>query len=203
MASFVFYDSFLDTSYCFDKGAADFIFHAAQCLAGRERIEDQPMAYAAAITQMRASVISAKERYDKAKEDGAKGGRPSKQEYIPPEEWQAYRKNHSQEETAEHFGIALRTLRNWERGAKTGKNLNVNVNDNVNDNANVNVNDIININKNNNGSADASALTGIVLPELKEGERWVSEPYKMRNGTWIADYEDLSGEVRCKVLGEP
>lgn len=201
MASFVFYDSFLDTSYCFDEDAADFIFHAAQCLAGRERIEDQPMAYAAAITQMRASVISAKERYDKAKEDGAKGGRPSKQEYIPPEEWQAYRKDHSQEETAEHFGIALRTLQYWERHAKTRKNLNVNVNDNDNVNANVNDNVIISNNKNTGSNKETSKVP--VLPELGEGERWISEPYKMRNGTWIADYEDLDGEVRCKVLGEP
>lgn len=201
MDSFVFYDSFLDTAECFDEDAGDFLYHAARCLLGREQISEQPMAYAAAITQMRASVISAKERYDKAKEDGAKGGRPSKQEYIPPEEWQAYRKDHSQEETAEHFGIALRTLRNWERAAKTGKNLNVNVNDNVNDNANVNVNDIIINNKNTGSNGETSKVP--VLPELKEGERWASEPYRMRNGTWIADYETLEGEVRCMVLGKP
>lgn len=59
------------------------------------------------------------ERYEKNKENGQKGGRPKK--WIPPEEWRAYRKSHSQQETADHFGISLRTLRNWE-GAKTGKN---------------------------------------------------------------------------------
>ena len=152
---------------------------------------------------MLSSVSIAKARYEKSVENGAKGGKASKQEYIPPEEWQAYRKTHTQKETAEHFGIALRTLQYWEQhaNAKSRKNPNVNENDNVNDNANVNVNDIISNNKNTGSNGETSKVP--VLPELGEGERWISEPYKMRNGTWIADYEDLDGEVRCKVLGEP
>ena len=207
MDSFVFYRSFKDTVDYFEGGERqECLYYAVECLLGDRDPHDVPYPYGAAIIQMQASVSAAKDRHDKAIENGAKGGRPSKQSFIPPEEWQAYRKDHSQEETAEHFGIALRTLRNWERKtneeAKTGKNLNVNVNDNVNDNANVNVNDII-INNKYNGSADASALSGIALPELRDGERWISEPYRMRNGTWIADYEDLSGEVRCMVLGKP
>jgi len=60
------------------------------------------------------------ERYTANKENGMKGGRP--RTYIPPEEWQAYRKEHTQQETAEHFGIALRTLQYWEQAAKTRKN---------------------------------------------------------------------------------
>lgn len=203
MDSFVFYDSFLDTADCFEDDAPDFLYHAACCLLGREHIDEQPRAYAAAITQMRASVVSAKERYDKSKEDGAKGGRPSKQEYIPPEEWQAYRKDHSQEETAEHFGIALRTLQYWERktreDAKTRKNPNVNVNDNDNVNANVNDNVIINNNKKTGSNGETSKVP--VLPVLNEGERWTSDPLRVRNtGEWIAYYETAEGEERCMLL---
>lgn len=59
------------------------------------------------------------ERYEKNKENGQKGGRPKK--WIPPEEWRAYRKSHSQQETSDHFGISLRTLQRWE-GVKTRQN---------------------------------------------------------------------------------
>ena len=56
------------------------------------------------------------ERYTANKENGAKGGRPKK--YIPPEEWKAYRAEHSQKETADHFGISVDTLQRWEKTAK-------------------------------------------------------------------------------------
>ena len=199
MDSFVFYRSFKDTVDYFEGGERqECLYYAVECLLGDRDPHDVPYPYGAAIIQMQASVNAAKDRHDKAIEDGAKGGRPR---YIPPEEWKAYRQEHTQKETAEHFGISVDTLQRWEKAAKTAKpqNLNVNVNDNVNDNANVNVNDIIN-NKNTGSNRETSKVP--VLPELGEGERWISEPYKMRNGTWIADYEDLDGEVRCKVLGQ-
>lgn len=60
------------------------------------------------------------ERYAANKENGEKGGRPRK--WIPPEEWQEYRKTHTQKETAAHFGISERTLQGWEQAAKTRKN---------------------------------------------------------------------------------
>lgn len=56
------------------------------------------------------------ERYEKNKENGAKGGRPKR--WIPPEEWKAYRKDHTQKETAAHFGISVDTLQRWEKAAK-------------------------------------------------------------------------------------
>ena len=56
------------------------------------------------------------ERYEKNKENGAKGGRPKR--WIPPEEWRAYRKTHSQKDTAAYFGISVDTLQRWEKAAK-------------------------------------------------------------------------------------
>lgn len=201
MDSFVFYRSFKDTVDYFEGGERqECLYYAVECLLGDRDPHDVPYPYGAAIIQMQASVNAAKDRHEKAIEDGAKGGRPR---YIPPEEWKAYRQEHTQKETAEHFGISVDTLQRWEKAAKTAKpqNLNVNVNDNDNVNANVNDNVIISNNKNTGSNKETSKVP--VLPELGEGERWISEPYKMRNGTWIADYEDLDGEVRCKVLGEP
>ena len=60
------------------------------------------------------------ERYNANRENGQQGGRPRK--WIPPEEWKAYRKKHSQKETAAHFGISISTLQRWEQGVKTGQN---------------------------------------------------------------------------------
>lgn len=201
MDSCVFYKSFYEAARAFpDHLRLDFYDYLFDCCFDDLPLNEVPFPYRPVIIQMLASVTSAKDRHDKAKEDGAKGGRPSKQEYIPPEEWQTYRKNHSQEETAEHFGIALRTLQYWERHAKTRKNLNVNVNDNDNDNANDNVNVIISNNKKTGSNGETSKVP--VLPELKPGECWTSEPMKVRNtGQWAAYYKTADGEERCMVFG--
>ena len=197
MDSFVFYRSFKETADYFEGlKRQECLYYAVECLLGDRDPHDVPYPYGAAIIQMLASVNSAKERYDKAKEDGAKGGRPTKQEYIPPEEWQTYRKNHTQEETAEHFGIALRTLQYWERHAKTRKNLNVNVNDN--DNVNANANDNVIINSNNGSSREPSK--GPALPEMKEEGRWLCEPYQIKDGRWAAEFEPAGGESRVIVF---
>lgn len=200
MDSFVFYRSFKDTVDYFEGGERqECLYYAVECLLGDRDPHDVPYPYGAAIIQMQASVNAAKDRHEKAIENGAKGGRPQK--YIPPDDWQPYYEEHGRKATAEHFGIPENTLKHWINAlGKKGKNPNVNENDNVNDNANVNVNDIISNNKNTGSNGETSKVP--VLPELGEGERWISEPYKMRNGTWIADYEDLDGEVRCKVLGQ-
>lgn len=207
MDSFVFYRSFKDTVDYFQGGERqECLYYVVECLLGDRDPHSVPYPYGAAIIQMLASVNAAKERHEKAIEDGAKGGRPTKQEYIPPEEWQAYRKDHTQEETAQHFGITLRTLQNWERkireDEKTRKNLNVNVNDNDNDNANDNVNVIISSNKETGSNGETSKVP--VLPELKPGEEWTSEPMRVRNtGQWAAYYKTADGEERCMVFGEP
>lgn len=203
----MFYKSFAYAAKAFpDEYRLEFYDYLFDCCFFDLPIDEVPFPYRPVIIQMFASVSSARDRHEKAIEDGAKGGRPSKQEYIPPEEWQAYRKDHSQEETAEHFGIAVRTLRNWERKtsgeAKTGKNLNVNENDNDNDNANDNVNVIIS-NNNINKGANGALTNRPVLPQLKPGEEWTSEPMRQRNsGLWVAFYKTASGEERCMALGE-
>ena len=203
MDSFIFYRSFMDAVEYFEGGEQkDCLFYAVKCLLGDMDPRDVPFPYGAVIIQMKASVQAAKDRHDKAKGDGAKGGRPK---YIQPAEWQEYLKNHTQKETADHFGISVDTLQRWQK--KTAKPQNLNDNVNVNDNGNVNVNandndnDINSIYINNNGSVDAHALSGIVLPVLKEGERWVTEPYVRPDGKVMADYKDASGEVRSMFIG--
>lgn len=172
-----------------------------KCLYGTE--PDLSTLENALVNQMFVSVEAARSRYEKAKTDGAKGGRPSKQTFIPPEEWQAYLKDHTQDETAEHFGITTRTLRNWIKTEeeKTGKNLTVTDTDTVTVTAtDTDTVTSICINKNNKGESDASALTGIVLPNIREGCRWVGEPYILASGRWACHYEDENGEERTMVL---
>lgn len=94
------------------------------------------------------------ERYAISKENGAKGGRPSKRSYIPPEEWQAYLKDHTQKETAEHFEITERTLRNWisvsqAKAEKTGKNHDKDIDMDIDTDKDIDIHTSISNNKNN------------------------------------------------------
>ena len=60
------------------------------------------------------SCDNASARYEKAIENGKKGGRPTKQEYIPPAVWiPKLLEIGSVAKTAEHFQIAKRTLYYW------------------------------------------------------------------------------------------
>ena len=198
MDSCLFYKSFHEAAKAFpEEYRLEFYDYLFECCFEDLPLDSVPFPYQPVLIQMLASVTSAKERHEKAIENGAKGGRPR---FIPPEEWQAYRKDHSQKETAEHFGISVDTLQRWEKTAKP-QNPNVNVNDNDNDNANENVNVIISNNK-ETGSNGASTKRP-VLPELKPGEEWTSEPMRQRNsGLWVAFYKTASGEERCMALGE-
>lgn len=199
MDSFVFYDSFLDAAECYEENAENFLYHAVKVLLGREDFTYLPPSYRATITQMLASVNAAKSRYDRSVENGAKGGRPPK--WIPPEDWYPYYKEHGRKATAEHFGIPENTLKHWiNEVGKKGKNLNVNVNDNENVNANVNDNLIINNNKNTGSNGETSKVP--VLPELGDGERWLTEPEKYGRSSWMAQYRTADGEVRCMVFGD-
>lgn len=98
-------------------------------------------------------IEAAKRRYNKAVEDGAKGGRPSK--WIDKDEAeQIYKEAGSWNAVAEKLNVDIKTLQkarfSWY--GKNGKNPNVN----VNENDNVNVNSQL---TNNNGTDAASALT--------------------------------------------
>ena len=136
--SFVFYRSFAETARLVESDADRLELYEALISYGLTG-EKPPLRYPlnAILEQMTASVKAAADRYAAAKENGEKGGRPKK--YIPPEEWKAFRKEHSQKETAEHFGISVDTLQRWEKTAKP-QNLNNNINDNENLNVNANSN---------------------------------------------------------------
>lgn len=67
-----------------------------------------------AFTHFKISIDGASARYEKAVEDGKKGGRPSKQDFIPPDVWIAAIEEHgSVPKAAKALGLAANTLRNW------------------------------------------------------------------------------------------
>lgn len=154
--SFVFYRSFFETAQMVEDEHERMKLYEALIKYGLTG-EKPPLKYPlnAILEQMTASVKSAADRYAAAKENGEKGGRPKK--FIPPEEWQEYRKDHNQKETAEHFGISVDTLRRWEKAAKP-QNLNVNNNDN--ENLNVNANSNSNYQNKNNNKESRKPLKG-------------------------------------------
>ncbi len=157
----------------------------------------------ALINQMFINVQAAKDRYVRSVENGAKGGRPR---YVPPEEWQTYRQDHTQKETAEHFGISVDTLQRGEKATKTAKPQNLT--DTVTDTVTVTDTDTdtvtsIYINNNNKGQSDVHVLSDIILPKLEKGERWLGKPYKLADGRVVANYMTASGEERAMMIDEP
>ena len=159
--SFVFYRSFYDTAQMVEDERDRLELYEGLMfygLTGQKPALKYPLN--AILEQMTASVKSAADRYAAAKENGEKGGRPSKRDFIPPDEWQGYLKDHSQQETADYFGISVRTLQRWisaqtPKGDKTGQNLNNNVNVNDNENLNVNANSNSNYQNNNNKNKES------------------------------------------------
>ena len=163
--SFVFYRSFFETAQLIGSESDRLTLYEALInygLTGEKPVLEYPLN--AILEQMTASVKAASDRYTAAKESGEKGGRPKK--FIPPEEWQAYRKDHSQKETADHFGIHVDTLRKWEKAEKP-KNLNYNINDNDNLNANDNSNYNYQNNKIKNKEESRKPLKGGSDPQYQ------------------------------------
>lgn len=129
-----------------------------------------------ALTVIFPIVDASVERYEKNKENGAKGGRPKR--WIPPEDWKAYRKEHSQKETAEHFGISERTIQRWEETAKTRQNQNINKNKNSNINSHTNI-DISN--SKNYKAGTPEGLKGPPAPRPgTPGYEWVRDGIRYR-----------------------
>ena len=128
-----------------------------------------------ALTVIFPIVDASVERYEKNKENGAKGGRPKR--WIPPEDWQAYRKEHSQKETAEHFGISVDTLQRWEKAAKPQ-------NQNINKNKNSNINSHTNIDISNSKNYKAGTPEGLKGPPAPRpgtpGYEWVRDGIRYR-----------------------
>lgn len=119
------------------------------------------------------------ERYEKNKENGAKGGRPKR--WIPPEEWKAYRKTHSQKETAAHFGISERTLQYWEQAAKTRKNQDIDID--LDKDSDIDSDKDINIkNQNNNkkGGTPSQPQSGSAPRPMEPGYEFVSHGKRYR-----------------------
>lgn len=169
--SFVFYRSFAETARLVESDADRLELYEGLITYGLTG-EKPPLRYPlnAILEQMTASVKAAADRYAAAKENGEKGGRPKK--YIPPEEWKAFRKEHSQKETAEHFGISVDTLQRWEKTAKP-QNLNNNINDNLNLNVNSNSNSNYKKINNNNGGTPSSPQSGSAPRPMMPGYEFV------------------------------
>lgn len=175
--SFVFYRSFFETAQLIEDEHDRMRLYEGLIHFGLEG-EKPELSYPlnAILEQMTASVKAASDRYAAAKENGEKGGRPKK--FIPPEEWQAYRKDHSQKETAEHFGISVDTLQRWEKAAKP-QNLNINSNDNKN--LNVNSNSNSNYQNKNNKASRPEERKGAPAPRPgTPGYEWVRDGVRYR-----------------------
>ena len=170
--SFVFYRSFFETAQLIEDEHDRMRLYEGLIHFGLEGEKPElPYPLNAILEQMTASVKAASDRYAAAKENGEKGGRPKK--FIPPEEWQAYRKEHSQKETAEHFGISVDTLQRWE---KTAKPQNLNINSNDNKNLNVNSNSNSNYQNKNNKAGTPEGLKGPPAPRPgTPGYEWVRD----------------------------
>lgn len=163
--SFVFYRSFYETAQMIGNESDRLTLYEALIvygLTGEKPALEYPLN--AILEQMTASVKAASDRYTAAKESGEKGGRPKK--WIPPEEWQAYYKEHGRKATAEHYGIPEETIKKWVSSmGKKGKNLNYNINVNDNDNLNVNDNSNYNYQNNiNNKEESQKTLKGVSAP---------------------------------------
>jgi len=199
--SFIFYESFWIVTKGFDDAKFARLMRALIQYSLYGTAPDLPdETENALVRMMTVNVDAAHERYAKAKEDGAKGGRPKK--YIPPDDWKPYYEQHGRKATAEHFGIPEDTLKHWINAlGKKGKNLTDTVTDT--DTVTVTATDtdtVTSIYINNNSRSRRGTSEVPSLPALKEGERWVTDPYPRPDGSYMADYETSTGEVRSLQL---
>lgn len=101
-----------------------------------------------AFTHFKVAVDSASQKYEKSKQDGERGGRPNKRDFISPDVWiTAILEQGSIPKAAKVLGLSKQTLYTWvansddprleavQSSVQSSKNLNVNVNDNANVNA--------------------------------------------------------------------
>ena len=140
--SFIFYRSFYDSiSLAPDDEQLELFQYLFSVCLGDIEIDDVPYPYNMLINQCLYNVNTAKQRYEKATEDGAKGGRPKKWiDRVDAEKM--YEELGNWKKVAEQMKVDEDTLRKarfkWYGKTEKPKNLNDNVN--VNDNDNVNVN---------------------------------------------------------------
>ena len=140
---FVFYRSFWQVFRTMPSADVQTLLNAlcAYALDGKEPELQYPLS--GFFVQMRANVDASQKRYDKAVGGGNKGGRPSKQNFIPTSVWiSAIEEHGSVPKAAKALGLSANTLRSWVNASDDPrvqklKNLNVNVNDTVNENETV------------------------------------------------------------------
>ena len=204
--SFVFYESFWKVTSGFDDVKFSRLMRALIQYSLYGTAPDLPdETENALVTMMTVNVDAAHERYAKAKEDGAKGGRPKK--WIDRAEAEKlFSELGNWKSVADKMGVNEDTLRKarytWEHEAEKPKNLTVTDTDTDTDTVTVTDTDTVtSILINNNSRSRRGASEAPSLPALKEGERWVTEPYVRPDGKVMADYKDASGEVRSMFIG--
>lgn len=140
--SFIFYRSFYDSiSLAPDDEQLELFQYLLSVCLGDIEVDDVPYPYNMLINQCLYNVNTAKQRYEKATEDGAKGGRPKK--WIDRQEAEKLHEELGNwKKVAEQMKVDEDTLRKarFKWYGKTEKPKNLNDNNNVNDNDNVNVN---------------------------------------------------------------
>ena len=114
--AFVFYESFYDILQMLPS-AEDWRMLIESVCEYAFTGEHEPLptpALEIAFKHFQISMDSSNKRYQKAVEDGQKGGRPSKQDFIPPDVWIGAIEEHgSVPKAAKALGLAANTLRNW------------------------------------------------------------------------------------------
>ena len=114
--AFVFYESFYDILQMLPD-AEDWRTLIESVCEYAFTGEHEPLptpALEIAFKHFQISIDGASARYTKAIEDGKRGGRPSKQDFIPPDVWIAAIEEHgSVPKAAKSLGLAANTLRNW------------------------------------------------------------------------------------------
>lgn len=212
--SFVFYSSFFNSINKAPEELRLALFEEL-CACGLEQksVSDVEFPYSLFVTQAMASIDCAVKRYDKAVEDGKKGGRP--RSWVDRAEAEAiYAETHSWAEVAEKLNINEKTLRGarwrWkqddEQSGKNGKNLNINSNINFNENYNSNINgncnsSLINNNITQKNRDDASAQRRAALSSLENREP--PDGYEWSGG--VQTSSDGKVHTRCiknKITGE-
>ncbi len=114
--SFIFYESFYDILQMLPD-ATDWRSLIESVCEYAFTGEHEPLptpALEIAFKHFQISIDGASARYTKAIEDGKRGGRPSKQDFIPPDVWIGAIEEHgSVPKAAKALGLAANTLRNW------------------------------------------------------------------------------------------
>ena len=136
--SFVFYRTWVDSINILRKIDKDLALEAYDAIVNyglNGEIYEGNLMVQAVLPSIMQGIDNAKERYQKAVENGKKGGRPTK--INGSEVVKLRNEGKTQKEIAEKLGCSERTVsRKLNEADKTRQNLNVNDNVNVNDNAN-------------------------------------------------------------------